>query len=135
MIRKFVGCTMLVAALAFGALAGTAAAASDTTTESITVYAPYITHQKTPANAKGTVYNVLSMLGTASYSDLDLSKASDGVILKQRVRDTAKKLCDTLKAKYPETVYVPVSSGDCVKTATNESMETVDLLISAYSKP
>jgi UrcA family protein len=137
MIKKIIGSTTLVAVLAsFAVLAGAGnAMAQGTSTESITVYAPYITHQKKPANGKGTVYSVLSMLGTASYSDLDLSKASDGAVLKERVRDTAKKLCDTLKAKYPEAVYVPVSPGDCVKTATDESMETVNLLISAYAKP
>lgn len=135
--RKIIGGTVFVAGLAsLGILAGAAVAQpGSSSTESITVYAPYIAHQKMPANAKGTVYSVLSLLGTASYADLDLSKPSDGAVLKQRVRDTAKTLCDTLKAKYPEAVYVPVSSGDCVKTATNESMETVDLLLSAYAKP
>jgi len=136
LIKKIIGNTTLVAVLAsFAVFAGAGSAmAQGTSTESITVYAPYITHQKVPANGKGMVYSVLSMLGSVSYSDLDLSRTSDAKVLTARVGDTAKKLCDAIKKKYSDPAYVLVSSGDCVKTATNQSMEAVNLLISAYAK-
>lgn len=131
MNKKVLGSAALAMLVGIGGAA--IAQQSSNTTEQITVIASYITHQKARATAKGTVYTVQSTISTVSYADLDLSKASDGTVLKKRVSDAAKSLCDQLKAKYPETVYVPVTSADCAKTATNEAMETVNLLIFAYS--
>jgi UrcA family protein len=107
---------------------------TSTSTEQVTVVAPYITHTKVKAKTRGVVYSVVSMTGAVSYSDLDLSKTGDAFELKKRIADTAKSLCDQLKTKLPEAGHVPVSSGDCVKTATNEAMETADLLLSAYAQ-
>jgi UrcA family protein len=108
-----------------------------TPTETITVVAPYIINEKavptgnTVANPRVRLMDV-SLLGTASYADLDLSKPQDAATLRTRVRDEAKTLCKRLADQYPPAVYVPVTNQDCVKTATDDGMVAADILISAW---
>ena len=107
--------------------------ASITPTETITVVAPYIINEKPVAAAPPRVKLMdVSLLGTASYADLDLSKAQDASTLKTRIQDEAKSLCKRLEDQYPAAIYVPVTNQNCVKTATDDAMETADILISAY---
>jgi UrcA family protein len=76
----------------------------------------------------------ISSVGTANYGDLDLGKAEDVTKLRTRISDTAKSLCKQLEQKYPVALYVPVTNLDCVKTATDDTMEIVNLLASAYRR-
>jgi UrcA family protein len=122
--------------------AGTAAIAQPAPTaptETITVVAPYlVTPQEVPAgnsqvkSSPHVKMMEVSVLGSASFADLDLSKTADAAILKTRINDEAKSLCKAIESKYPSTVYVPVTNQDCVKTATDEAMVAADILITAY---
>jgi len=124
--------------------AGTAALAQNTDTpvkvlptETITVVAPYVIYEK-PVTAANPAANPrvklmdVSMLGTASFADLDLNKPQDAATLKTRIRDEAKVLCKRLEDQYPRAVYVPVTNQDCVKAATADAMITADLFIDAH---
>jgi len=119
--------------------AGTAALAQNADTpvkimptETITVVAPYVIYEKpaTAANPRVKLMDV-SMLGTAGFADLDLSKPQDAATLKTRIHDEAKSLCKRLEDQYPPAVYVPVTNQDCVKAATADGMVTAELFISA----
>ena len=108
-------------------------------TETITVIAPYlVTKQEVPAgnpqvkSSPHVKMMQVSVLGSASFSDLDLSKTADAATLKTRIHDEAKSLCKAVEAKYPSAVYVPVTNQDCVKAATDEAMVAADILITAY---
>jgi UrcA family protein len=134
MLNKMAFGSMLLAMLV-GASAAAMAQQNSSTTERITVVAPYIAQRLSTPDAKGAVFSVLSNTSTVSYADLNLAKPSDDAVFKKRVSDTAKDLCTQLQTRYPQTMYEPVVSADCVKTATNEAMQTVNLLIDIYTNP
>ena len=123
----------LVAAGTAALAQGTVKPAPITPTETITVVAPYLINEKpmTAGNPRVKLLDV-SLLGTASYGDLDLSKPQDAATLKTRIQDEAKSLCKRLEDQYPPAVYVPVTNQNCVKAATDDAMETADILISAW---
>jgi UrcA family protein len=106
-------------------------------TETITVVAPYIIYERqvTAANPAANPHVKLmdvSMLGSAGFGDLDLSKPQDTATLKTRIHDEAKSLCKRLETQYPQAVYVPVTNQDCVKAATDDAMVAANILIEAY---
>ena len=103
-------------------------------TETIIVVAPFIVTQEMKANPHQRLMNV-SITGTVNFGDLDLGKAADIATLKTRVHDTAESLCKQIELKYPSAGYVPVTNQDCPKAATDEAMDTVNLLASAYKRP
>ena len=93
--------------------------------EQIIVVAPYTTvkkkivgHEKLGAN----VY-VITAVRPVSYADLDLTKASDVVLLEKDIRAAAINVCQQLDRKYPTGMYPRVGvTQDCVKSATDEAM-------------
>ena len=124
---------LAASAVLLGPGAGHRAMAQEPAVEQIIVVAPLIVEVKKPgtarpasgeaaANGRGTVFTVLSASSNVSFGDLDLTKVSGINMLEKRIQDTATATCRQLRAKYPESVYVPVKSTDCVKTATDQAM-------------
>lgn len=124
-------------------MAGTALAQNTDTpvkvmpTETVTVVAPYIIYERSvtaanPAASPRVKLMDVSMLGSAGFGDLDLSKPQDAATLKTRIHDEAKSLCKRLENQYPQAVYVPVTNQDCVKAATDDAMVAANILITAY---
>jgi UrcA family protein len=101
------------------------------TTEEIIIRPPEVVRRALPRTGLGTPPGLtnpenISLTHAVSYSDLDLSKASDLAELGARVRNTARDVCQELSRRYPRTggqyVYANV---DCVRKATNDGMVTV----------
>ena len=101
------------------------------TTEEIIIRAPEVVRRALPRTGPGTPPGltnpeIISLTHAVSYSDLDLSKASDLAELETRVRNTARDVCQELSRRYPRTggqyVYANL---DCVKKATDDGMVTV----------
>jgi UrcA family protein len=121
-------------ATALSSIVGSAAyAQASQPAETVIVVAPYLmTEKAVSANPHVRLLDV-SISGTANYGDLDLGKADDVAKLKARVRSTAETLCKQLAQKYPG--YVAVTNQDCPKAATDEAMDIVNSLASAYAHP
>ena len=110
--------------------------------EQIIVTAPLVVEVKKPGTATSaqgsqpgkSVYTVLSASSNVSFADLDISKFAGISTLEKRINDTATVTCNQLKRKYPESVYVPVQSSDCVKAATDQAMNQVFAIMVASTK-
>lgn len=69
----------------------------------------------------------ISVGTNVSYADLDLQKkGADVATMTDRIRDAARDVCSELNRRYPESIYVPVSSGNCVRDATNQALAQLD---------
>jgi UrcA family protein len=117
---------------AVGAPAGAEAVPpSAQVSEDVIIRAPDVVRRPLPGSGPGappglTNPEIISLTGAASYSDLDLSKASDVQELQRRIGNTARFICQELTRRYPrqngEYVY---SANDCVKKATDDGLETL----------
>ena len=129
---------VIVASLAL--LSGSALAQSTvkpadiTPVETVTVVAPFLLGAKDIRENPHQHVLAVSLLGAASYSDLDLSKPADAEKLKARITETATKLCKQIEARYPSQYFVPVTDQDCVKSAITPAFETADIIIAAWRR-
>jgi UrcA family protein len=95
-----------------------------TTTEQMTIIAPYVHHRTIGRSYTGAPVEELSLSRVVDYSDLDLSRWTDVQVLDDRVRQAAYAACYRLDREYPESLYPSYQSSDrdCVARATNEGM-------------
>jgi UrcA family protein len=116
------------------AAAATAAPPSAQVTEELIIRAPDVVRRALPRSGPGappglTNPEIISLTRAVSYSDLDLSRASDVQELQRRIGNTARDVCQELVRRYPrqnaEYVY---SANDCVKKATDDGLETLKQL-------
>jgi UrcA family protein len=101
------------------------AQSSESSDEAIVVAPSIITsYTKTViGNGDRGVYDVHTLTKEVSYADLDLSKPADADRFVQRIKDTAKRSCDELKAKFPDPPNAEVTlDQECVKNATAQAM-------------
>jgi len=62
-----------------------------------------------------------------SYSDLDLRTAAGAVELRQRVRDAAREVCDSLVVRFPHALH---SVPSCYRTAADSGINRANTAIS-----
>ena len=75
---------------------------------------------------------VVSINRSVSFSDLDLSKASDVATFRKRIHDAASEACRVLDQRYPKAVYIPVSPNEnCAANASDNAMKIADQVIAA----
>jgi UrcA family protein len=92
-------------------------------TEEVIVQAPDIRSERNP---------VFGLPGKAmlsrrvAFNDLDLRDPSDARALRQRVRDTARDVCETLRDAYPQRQQPGTS---CYRDAVNDAMPRADAAI------
>jgi len=101
---------------------GTAAFAQ--TAAEISIVAPHESHA-------GPTPEIVSIQHLVSFSDLDLTKTADVVILKTRVTDAAKSACKQIDRLYPETRH---KSKECYHTTLDNAQAQVDAAIAAALK-
>jgi len=115
------------------ALSATAAAAQDANyntaaytapdTEEVIVTAPDIRLERNPVFG---LPGKASLSRHVSYSDLDLTDPRDAGTLRQRVRETARDICDTLRDAYPLRQQPGTS---CYRDALKDAMPRADSAI------
>jgi len=117
--------------------ASPAAPLSAQTTEEVIIRAPDVVRRPLPRSGPGsppglTNPEIISLTRAVSYSDLNLSIASDVAELETRVRNTAREVCLELARRYPRNgaQYV-FADTDCVKKATDDGMDTVKAITAA----
>ena len=93
--------------------------AKQSPTEEVTVIAPYYLHQKEIKSDIRSRLLAVSIEKRVSYADLDLSRPAGVGKFRTRISDAATVLCKHLELLYPPTAYVPLSSQNCAKTATD----------------
>ena len=101
-------------------------AAESQTDEHIVVEAQRATSKVIGRSDLGKPIKLLQLSAEVSYSDLDLSNADNGKILKERVHDAAVLVCKDLQKMYPEA-----ETGDCAREAAHSAARQVEAAISA----
>lgn len=107
------------------------------TQEQITVTGPrlvisHIGSQHTQAGGFG--YDTLSLTHQVSYADLDLTSPADALELKERVDDTAKKVCRELAKLRPVQPANSSSTADCYSQAYKGAIKQAEAAIAAAKK-
>ncbi len=69
-----------------------------------------------------------------SYADLDLTTESGAAELRQRVRNTAKEVCQQLQREHPFANETDLPFGSCVEEAIHDAMVETNAVISAAEK-
>ena len=92
-------------------------------TEEVIVTAPDI-HME-----RGSIFGLpgkATLSRRVAFNDLDLTEPSDARMLRQRVRDTARDVCDTLRDAYPVHEQPGTS---CYRDALKDAMPRADAAI------
>jgi UrcA family protein len=113
-------------------------------TENVIVRAPIITTKPAPQSGSGLLAGrlaptpeIVSMTRAVSYRDLDLSRASGVSALEDRVRNTARDVCQDLFRQFPNAnarINYPYPSRDCVRKATFDGMQSVRRIRAGVSR-
>ena len=104
----------LLAATAMAAAMGGAAAAQTTTLDELTITGHWRVGE-----------DVRSLSAAVPYADLDLNSAGGRDILKQRIHDTARNLCDRLGETPGSTSAVPSCEQDAMTSARAQVKEAI----------
>ena len=115
---------MLLIAAGIGALAAAAAApALAQTVDELTVTGQWNGRGEPPASLSRVV----------AFDDLDLRNAGDQAVLRRRVSDTARAICDELGSDRPNAANLGHS---CQDVAINNAMQQVRIAVAqAYDQP
>ena len=132
-----IGAVLCASAIANGTALAQATGPSAQVTEEVIIRAPDVVRRQLPRSGPGTPPGltnpeIVSLTRAVSYSDLDLSKASDVTELETRVKNTARDVCQELNRRFPKAnnQYVYANT-DCVKKATDDGMEVVRQITAA----
>lgn len=89
-----------------------------------------------PSNHGATWRQVetIQLSRAVSYADLDLTTESGAAQLRQRIRNTAKELCQKLRREHPFANETDLPSGSCVDEALHEAMAEANAVISVAEK-
>lgn len=116
--------TLLVALTA--SVAGTATTAAETLpTERVIVDAAGQTTIIDRRSESGATIEEMQLRGSVNYSDLDPSIPSNAKVLKTRVHDAAREVCQRLDQMYPVT-----TENECTQQADKDAMPQVTAAIS-----
>ena len=124
MTRSVRGLYRIILILGAGTSCAGSALAADKATEEVAVAAPFtIREENLPGTFPGRMpMQRVTVETNVSFSDLDLSKAADVDTMKERIRSAAREDCRELDRRFPQSVYVPVGSSNCIRSATNDAM-------------
>lgn len=100
--------------------------------ETVTITAPLLVYRREQTQRRNGMH-ILTLYAEQiiGYHDLDLSRAEDATKLRDRINASAARLCKRLEAKYPPSVYVPVTNQDCVKATLASVQPVVEEIIAA----
>jgi UrcA family protein len=120
----FAGSLMLAASASVAQDTGNYEAAAYTAdTEEVIVTAPDIRVERNPVFG---LPGKATLSRRVAYSDLDLTDPNDARMLRQRVRETARDICDTLRDAYPLRQQPGTS---CYRDALKDAMPRTDAAI------
>ncbi|HWF76977.1 MAG TPA: UrcA family protein [Caulobacteraceae bacterium] len=136
--------------IGFAALAGAAliamlpsrhAATAAATPESgpysqdVTVLAPEVVRERVGRGRHLQPVYVASLSMKVSYADLDLTKASDQKVFKDRITAKAREACQDLDRRTPVKIYQPPVNTPCIGDAIAEANRVADEVIAAVNQP
>ena len=127
----------LVAALpSIHAATATAAAPSPTGPyeQTVTVLAPEVTRERVGTGRHRQPIMVASLTAKVSYADLDLTKASDQKVFKDRIMNKARETCQELDRQTPLKILQPPVNTVCIGDATSEALRVADEVIAAANQ-
>lgn len=115
----------LLAALTMSIAGTVATAAESQVTEHVIVEAGRPTAEVVGRSASGAPIEEVALSARVSYSDLSLSIPSNAKVLKQRVHDAAREVCDRLEQMYP----LGAGSDSCARKAEEGAQSQVTAAI------
>jgi UrcA family protein len=126
MIRKPFSLCIALATVALAAGSELAWAADRPSQDKVSVQGPYTIRQHVTDGRAGWGHvEKVSITQQVSYADLDLSRASDISVLKDRINRAARDNCNKLRRSYPEFSHGTLSR-DCVADAVRSTSARVD---------
>ncbi len=134
------GLTVAAGALLIAALpsihVATAAAPSATAPyeQSVTVLAPEVSRERVGTGRHRQPIMVASLTAKVSYADLDLTKASDQKVFKDRIMSSARTACQELDRRTPLKMMQPPVNTVCIGDATVEGLKVADEVIAAANQ-
>jgi UrcA family protein len=99
--------------------------------QEVPVLAPEVVRQRTGTGRYGRPVEVSTLAMAVSYADLDLTRASDQKVLKDRIWSKARTACHELDARTPRKVYQAPNTGACTADAASESLKVAEQVIAA----
>ncbi len=110
---------LLGGAFGFGFAAPALAQDSDTSAETVIVQAPYYHEEGGRLNGDP---GITTLSRAVSYSDLDLGTRGGARELRQRIRDTAREVCEQLSDQGPGAQAM----GNCYRVAVKDALVRAD---------
>ena len=102
--------------------------------ESVTVLAPEVVRVRVGRGRHNQPVEVASLALKVSYSDLDLKKASDQKVFKDRIMTTAREACRKLDAQTPLQIMQPPVNTPCIGDASTQALKVADEVIAAANQ-
>jgi len=117
-------------AVAIAVMATAAVAQSSTQLPEVKVAAdkPIVTQGRTPA---GQRVEMVTLSRVVNYADINIATASGAAVLKQRVSDNAKAVCEDIAKLYP---LPPSGTELCIEKAMKAATPQVQAAIDAAEK-
>jgi UrcA family protein len=133
------GLTALAGAALIAALpsihAATAAPATGPYSQDVTVLAPEVVRERVGTGRHRQPIYTASLAMKVSYADLDLTKASDQKVFKDRIVSKAREACQDLDRRTPVKIYQPPVNTPCIGDAIAEANRVADEVIAAANQP
>jgi UrcA family protein len=135
-----VGLTALAGAALIAALPSLQAATAATTPatgpygQEVTVLAPEVVRERVGTGRHRQPIMVASLAMKVSYADLDLTKASDQKVFKDRIVSKAHEACQSLDRQTPVKIFQPPVNTPCIGDAISEATKVADEVIAAANQ-
>jgi UrcA family protein len=103
--------------------------------QDVTVLAPEVVRERVGTGRHRQPIMVASLAMKVSYADLDLTKASDQKVFKDRIVSKAREACQDLDRRTPLKIYQPPVNTPCIGDAIAEANRVADEVIAAANQP
>jgi UrcA family protein len=128
------GAALIVALPSMHAATAATTAATGPYHQEITVLAPEVVRERVGTGRHRQPVMVASLTATVSYADLDLTKASDQKVFKDRIMSKARETCQELDRRTPVKILQPPANTVCIGDATVEALRVADEVIAAANQ-
>jgi UrcA family protein len=134
------GVTVAASAALIAALASMHAATAATTSatgpyeQAVTLVAPEVARERVATGRHRQPVMVASLAMKVSYADLDLTKASDQQVFKDRIMSRAREACQELDRRTTLTILQMPANTPCIGDASVEALKVADEVIAAANQ-
>ena len=97
--------------------------------------APEVARERVGTGRHRQPIMVASLAMKVSYADLDLTKASDQKVFKDRIASKEREACQELDRKTPMKILQPPVNTPCIGDAISEATKVADEVIAAANQP